>query len=283
LYEPKYDGWSYEEVYDDLYKNAKKINLQDLINQLLDDHTAGDGDDEGDGDEGDSEGKNKGRPRLSEEEKAAIRDEIKEAILSAAQTCDAGNIPAGVKRMIQELTEPQMDWRELIRQQIESTVKSDFTWMKTGRKGWDMDAVMPGMKTQDAIDICCMIDMSGSISTEQGRDFLSEIKGIMETFQDYRIHVACFDTRVYNMQLFTSDNLEEISEYDIKGGGGTDFECIFSHLKDVEVEPKKLIVFTDGYPNGSWGDPLYCDTVWIIHGDKNPDPPFGTFALYNEN
>ena len=25
LYEPKYDGWSYEEVYDDLYKNAKKI------------------------------------------------------------------------------------------------------------------------------------------------------------------------------------------------------------------------------------------------------------------
>ena len=281
LYEPKYEGWSYEEVYDDLYKNAKKINIGDLIKQLLDDHTAGDGD--GEGDDGDSEGKGKGRPQLSEEEKAAIRDEIKEAILSAAQTCDAGNIPAGVKRMIQELTEPQMDWRELIRQQIESTVKSDFTWMKTGRKGWDMDAVMPGMKTQDAIDICCMIDMSGSISTEQGRDFLSEIKGIMETFQDYRIHVACFDTRVYNMQLFTSDNLEEISEYDIKGGGGTDFECIFAHLKDVEVEPKKLIVFTDGYPNGSWGDPLYCDTVWIIHGDKNPDPPFGTFALYNEN
>ena len=91
--------------------------------------------------------------------------------------------------MIQELTEPQMDWRELIRQQIESTIKSDFTWMKSGRKGWDMDAIMPGMKTQEAIDICCMIDMSGSISMEQGRDFLSEIKGIMETFQDYRIHM----------------------------------------------------------------------------------------------
>jgi predicted metal-dependent peptidase len=283
LYEPKYDGWSYEEVYDDLYKNAKKINIGDLIKQLLDDHTAGDDDGEGEGEDGDNESKGKGRPKLSEEDKAAIRDEIKEAMLSAAQTCDAGNIPAGVKRMIQELTEPKMDWRELIRQQIESTVKSDFTWMKSGRKGWDMDAIMPGMKTQEAIDICCMIDMSGSISTEQGRDFLSEIKGIMETFQDYRIHVACFDTRVYNMQLFTSDNLEEISEYDINGGGGTDFDCIFTHLKDVEVEPKKLVVFTDGYPNGSWGDPLYCDTVWIIHGDKNPNPPFGTFALYDEN
>ena len=26
----------------------------------------------------------------------------------------------------------------------------------------------------------------------------------------------------------------------------------------------------------------YCDTTWIIHGDKNPNPPFGTYALYDE-
>jgi len=280
LYEPKYDGMSYEEVYDDLYKNAEKIDIDELIQKLLDDHIDDGGDNDSNGKDQDSTGK---RPKLSAAEKAAIRDEIKEAMLSAAAQCsDAGNIPAGVRRMISELTEPKMNWRELIRQQIESTVKSDFTWMKASRRGWHMDAVMPGMKTQEAIDICVMIDMSGSISLEQGRDFLSEVKGIMETFEDYKIHVACFDTRVYNLQLFTSDNLEDISEYAIDGGGGTDFDCIFDHLKDVELEPKKLIVFTDGYPGDSWGDPLYCDTVWVIHGDKNPDPPFGTFALYEE-
>jgi predicted metal-dependent peptidase len=152
--------------------------------------------------------------------------------------------------------------------------------MKSSRKGWEMDAVMPGMRTQDAIDIAVFIDMSGSISDEQGRDFISEIKGIMETFEDYRIHVACFDTEVYNMQLFTSDNLEDISNYEIKGGGGTDFDAIFDFLKREDIEPKKLIVFTDGYPCGSWGDPNYCDTTWVIHGDRNPDPPFGVWALY---
>ncbi len=67
------------------------------------------------------------------------------------------------------------------------------------------------------------------------------------------------------------------------GGGGTDFDSIFRHLKDEQIEPKRLVVFTDGYPCGSWGDPNYCDTVWIIHGDKNPNPPFGTFALYEED
>jgi predicted metal-dependent peptidase len=280
LYESKYEGMSYEEVYDDLYKNAEKIDINKLIEKLLDDHM--DGDDEGDGDSRDGKGGTK-RPKLTAEEKAAIRDEIKEAMLSAAQTCDAGNLPAGVKRIIQDLTEPKMNWRELIRQQIESTVKSDFTWLRTSRKGWDMDAVMPGMKTQEAIDICVMIDMSGSISERQGRDFISEVKGIMETFEDYRIHIGCFDTEVYNMQMYTADNLEDIADYKLAGGGGTDFDCFFDYFKKEEIEPKKLVVFTDGYPGGSWGDPNYCDTVWIIHGDKNPDPPFGTFALYDEN
>jgi hypothetical protein len=53
-------------------------------------------------------------------------------------------------------------------------------------------------------------------------------------------------------------------------------------LKDNAIDPKRLIVFTDGYPCGSWGDPDYCDTTWIIHGDKNPNPPFGTYAIYDE-
>lgn len=281
LYDSKFDGKSSEEVYDYLYENAEKISIDDLINQLLDDHMDGDGD----GDEQDGDGKNsgKGRPKLSEEEKQRIRDEIKEAVLSAAQTCDAGNLPAGVKRMIQNLTEPKMNWRELLRMQLESTIKSDYTWLRSSRKGWDMDAVMPGMKTTDAIDIAVAIDMSGSISDRQGRDFLSEIKGIMETFESYRIHVFCFDTDTYNPQQYNSDNLEDIEGYELAGGGGTDFDCIFKYLKDEDIEPKRLVVFTDGYPFGSWGDPNYCDTVWIIHGNRNPDPPFGVWAEYEES
>ena len=75
---------------------------------------------------------------------------------------------------------------------------------------------------------------------------------------------------------------DSIEEYEPQGGGGTDFDCIFEYLKENAIDPKRLIVFTDGYPCGSWGDPDYCDTTWIIHGDKNPNPPFGTFAIYDE-
>jgi predicted metal-dependent peptidase len=281
LYDSKFEGKSSEEIYDYLYKNAEKISLSDLIDKLLDEHLDGEGGDGSNGKDGDNEGK--GRPRISEEERQKIRDEIKEAMLAAAQASDAGSIPTGVKRLISDLTDPKMNWRELLRMQLASTIKSDYTWMRPSRRGWDMDAVLPGMNITDAIDIAVYIDMSGSISEAQSKDFLSEVKGIMESFESYKIHIACFDTEVYNLQQYNSDNLDTIDDYELIGSGGTDFDCIFRHLKDEQIEPKRLVVFTDGYPCGSWGDPNYCDTVWIIHGDKNPNPPFGTFALYEED
>ena len=281
LYDPKYDGMSSEEVYDQLYKKAKKLDIGDLLDKMIDEHLDGDG--EGDeGDEGD-EKEGKGRPKLSAEERQAIKDEIKEAMLAAAATVDgAGNLPAGVKRLIQELTEPQMNWRELLRMQLESTIKSDYTWMRASRKGWHMDAVMPGMKLDPMIDIAVALDASGSISETMLKDFLGEIQGIMDSFPAYKIHVFTFDTEAYSPAQYDSDNLDDICDYEVKGGGGTDFTAIFDYLKKEEIEPKRLVVFTDGYPFGSWGDENYADTVWILHGTTSIEPPWGQYAYYDE-
>ena len=53
-------------------------------------------------------------------------------------------------------------------------------------------------------------------------------------------------------------------------------------MKDNDIQPKKLIMFTDGYPWGSWGDEFYCDTIFLIHGDKNIQAPFGLTLHYEE-
>jgi predicted metal-dependent peptidase len=279
LYDRKYDGMSSEEVYDALYENATKIDIGKLLDQMIDEHLDGEG--EGDGDQ---EGEGSGRPKLSAEDKQAIKDEIKEAMLAAAATVDgAGNLPAGVKRLIQQLTEPQMNWREILRMNLESTIKADYTWMRASRKGWHMDAVMPGQKPDEMIDIAVMLDASGSISQDMLRDFLSEIQGIMDSFPAYKIHVATFDTDCYNPAQYDSDNLDSMIDYEVSGGGGTDFDCIFTYLKNEEITPRRLIVFTDGYPFGSWGDAEYCDTTWILHGTTTIVPPWGTHAYYDEN
>jgi len=287
LYDHKYDGMCAEEVYDILYENAEKIDINSLIDKLLDDHLDEDGEDEDGGGAGGGEGGGgaggRGKPKLSQAEKDAIRDEIKEAVLAAAAASDnAGNLPAGVKRLIQDMTAPKMNWRELLRMQLESTIKSDFTWMRASRRGWHMDAVMPGMQLDPMIDIAISIDASGSMLDRMLKDFLAEVQGIMDSFPAYRIHILTFDTQVYNPRQYDSENLDTICDYEVHGGGGTDFDCVFNYFKENDIQPKRHIMFTDGYPNGSWGDENYCDTVFIIHGTTSIVPPFGQYAYYEE-
>jgi predicted metal-dependent peptidase len=283
LYEQKYDGKSSEEIYDDLMKNVQKIDINSLIDQMIDDHLDGDGDGDSEADGDEKEGKGKGkRPQMSSEERERARQEIKQAILNAAQSAEAGTLPKGVERLIRSVTDPVMPWRELIQTNLTSAIRTDFSWMRPSRRGWHMDAIMPGMTPGEEIDVVVAIDMSGSISNKQAQAFLGEIGGMMDAFDGYKVHVFCFDTEIYNPADFTSENLDSIDGYEPQGGGGTDFDAIFEYLKEVGNVPKRLIVFTDGYPCGSWGDADYCDTTWIIHGDPDPNPPFGTYALYDD-
>ena len=280
LYEQKYDGKTSEEIYDDLMKNVQKLDINDLIDQMIDDHMDGDesdGDSEGDGDK---QGK---RPKMSAEERERIRQEVKQAIIAAAQSAEAGTLPKGVERLVKQATNPVMPWRELLQTNLTSAIRNDYSWMRPSRRGWHMDAVMPGMTPGEEIDVTIAIDMSGSISDHQAQQFLGEISGMMSAFDGYKVHVFCFDTEIYNPADYTSENMDTIDEYNPQGGGGTDFDAIFDYLKREAIEPKRLIVFTDGYPCGSWGDANYCDTTWIIHGDPDPNPPFGTWAIYDDH
>ena len=282
LWDPKYRGMSWEEVYDLLYDEVDKVTLEQLVEQMLDEHLDGEGEssDSGEGkDDKDSQAK---KPVLSDSEREQIKQEIKEAMLTAAQTSGAGNLPAGVKRLIDTMTEPKLNWRELIAQEIEACFKNDYSFTRPNKRGAHMDAILPGMIPGQKIDVCVFNDCSGSMTDAMLRDIHSEVKGIMQSFEDFELHLGTFDTDVYNFQTFTTENIDDIDEYEMKGGGGTDFESVYNFLKERDILPKKLIIFTDGYPYGSWGDPNYCDTIFVIHGSNNTEAPFGLTCQYEE-
>jgi predicted metal-dependent peptidase len=267
FHDPVHYGKGAEQIYDEIYDQMDDEQLQ-ALGELLDEHI-----------DWEKEG-GEGRPKYSKDELKQIRDEIREATMQAANAAGAGNVPASVARMIKELTEPKMNWRELLRQQIQSTIRNDYSFSRPSRKGWHTGAVLPGMKFNETIDIAVSLDMSGSITDEMGMDFISELKGIMDEYKEYNIKLWCFDTKVYNEQDFDAFSGEDIYDYEIMGGGGTDFMCNWEYMKEHDINPKKFIMFTDGYPWDSWGDESYCDTLFIIHGNDTIVPPFGAHAYY---
>jgi predicted metal-dependent peptidase len=112
------------------------------------------------------------------------------------------------------------------------------------------------------------------------RDILSEVKGIMQSFDDFKLQVWSFDTDVYGHTVFTPDNIDDIDTWEVQGGGGTAFEANWEFMKENEIAPKLFIMFTDGYPNDGWGDEDYCDTLFVIHGTTSITAPWGQTAYY---
>ena len=274
----KYRGMAWEEIYDELYEKAEKISMEDLLKQLgdtLDEHleeAGAGGDDEKDG---------KGKPKLSKEQIKQIKDEIKEAMIQSAQAAGAGKVPAGIMRMIKDLTEPKMDWREVLRMNIQSIIRNDYSFQRPNRKSQHSGAILPGMKNDETVDVAVAIDMSGSIGDADAKVFLSEVKGIMDQYADYKIDLWTFDTEVYGYVQISQDNDHELLEYQPQGGGGTDFEVNWQFMVENDIQPKKFIMFTDGYPCGGWGDEDYCDTLFIVKGSDN-EAPFGQTVIYDE-
>ena len=245
----KYRGQVSEEIYDDLFKQAEEEGRVIDVNPLDIHLDRAEGDDEGAGQSsnGNDEGK-EGPAKYTAEEKENIKQEFQNAVMQSAKAAGAGNLPGGVKRMLDKLLNPTLDWRELLAMQIQSTIRSDYTYQTPSRKGQDSGFYLPGMDRETTIDIVAALDMSGSIMDEMAMDFLSEFKGIMDQYTDFNIHLVCFDTEIHNPQVFTQNNMEEFMDYELGGGGGTDFDCVFNWMKEEGIQPKKLVMFTDGYP-----------------------------------
>jgi predicted metal-dependent peptidase len=274
LYDKKYEGWTSEAVYDDLQKRqVKKQMTLDVHIQMGKD-----------GQDGAGKKANGGIPiEVDEATLKEIRESLKDKILQAAQAA-AGKMPASIARLVDHLVEAKINWRDYIRETIQSQLTADYTWHKPNRRHHGSDIVFPSLIKEETIDVEVSIDQSGSISTEMARDFLSEIVGMTQQYAQFNIAVSTFDTKLYNRQVFTSENVDEMLDYEPKGGGGTDIGIVWKYLKKNNIEPKLLIVFTD-LEDDDHGDPNYCNTLFLINNpyNKNIVPQHGSWVRYERD
>jgi len=279
LYDPKYHGWYTERVYDDLkdelQSNSKK--LAEMMSKQFDEHM----DDSQDGDESSAPTED-GPAKISASDRAVMKSETVQAVITAAQNSGIGNLPAGVQIKIGDLTEPKMDWKTMLATNLTSLIPCDYSFLKMSRYGWHLDAILPGVEMEKAVKIEVMLDSSGSCYHEAAK-FLSEVNGIMQQYPSYEIGVTTFDTKCYNRQVFSSENGEDITTYEVLGGGGTDGGAIFRFIRDEGIETDRLVIFTDGYVGdfGSEEDNNRTGALWIIAGSKEK-PPYGQYAYYED-
>ena len=259
-YDVKYRGMDSAEVYNML----KQDPPQD----------GGDGGSGGDGQSLDEHGWDDAQEMTPDEQNELAR-EIDEAIRQGALV--AGKTGSGGDRDLQDLLQPQVDWREVMRDFITTTCTgNDYsTWRRPNRRFMSSGVYLPSGISESVNELVIATDMSASIGDREVAVALTEIKSIADTVHPEAVRLLYWDTQVCQDERYESHDLDTMVESTRpKGGGGTSVECVPEYMTAKHITPQAVIVITDGYLGGAWGQ-WSCPVLWVVIDNDSAKPDCG--------
>lgn len=276
LYEDKYHNWSVKEVYDD---------LKEQLSNPVDNDDADTGDAPSDGNLDDQPGRgskvspdslktldehNFGDSDKSPKELKEMKQKVEDALKEGAIL--AGKFGANVPRAIEELFEPKIDWREVLREFIQQSIKGndEYTWRKFNKRMMANDIYLPSMENETIGELVIAIDTSASIGQKELTEFATEVVSICDTVTPDRIRLLWWDYEVAKEQVFNQDSYQNIKDL-LKpdGGGGTRVSCVSEYMVKHKIEPQACIVFTDGYVENDISWNIQSPTLWVVTENKH--------------
>lgn len=201
--------------------------------------------------------------------------EWKVAVAQAAHVAkQTGHLPSDIERMMEELFEPVLPWRSILRRFMTEKCNDDFSWKRGNRRFIAQGLYLPSRLSDDAMgEIVICIDTSGSVSQKELTEFGSEVKGIVDEVRPRKVRVIYCDAEIAHIDEFGPDDDLQFAVY---GGGGTDFRPPFRYLEEQGIEPRCLVYLTDGY--GPFPDEPNFPTLWCIN-NHDVVPPHGEHLI----
>jgi predicted metal-dependent peptidase len=223
----------------------------------------------------------KALPKEEQEQLARDIDEaLRQGVLNASKM---GKGDGG--RAIQELLAVEVDWREVTREYLNTTCRGgeDATWRTLSRRHLAAGILHPSRVDERIEDIIIAVDTSGSIDQKHLTKFLSEVVGMLEVVKATRVHMMYWDTEVRAVEVYGDDYVplaELASSTKPAGGGGTNVECVAAYLRNNNITAQAVVVLTDGYLAGGWGN-WNTDVLWCVLNNKAARPTVGKTVHIN--
>lgn len=196
-----------------------------------------------------------------------LADEIREAVVSAAQECEKmqGQLPGHLSRIVKKLLKPEIKWQEVLARYITTSVKSgQHRWVPPARRHVYRGLYLPS-KYEERMNVTVGIDVSGSTEGDLPK-FFAELTGLLNTFGAYKLNIIQCDTQVCSYEEYDSSDNQfnfNIEDYKFTGGGGTILTPILEYIDNNQVESDVIVIFTDGYCENVTYNPSK-PVLWII-------------------
>lgn len=206
-------------------------------------------------------------PAETQQEETEWKVALAQALHVAKQR---GKVPAGMERLVEELLEPILPWRDILRRFMTEKANDDFTWARPNRRLIGSGTYLPARRSEDAAgEMVVIIDTSGSIGIKELTEFASEISSIHKDVKPKKLHVIYCDAAIAHIDTFGPEDELKIEPH---GGGGTSFRPPFVWIENNCPDVKCAIYLTDGY--GDFPEEQPFPVMWAINNDQ-VIPPFG--------
>ena len=221
--------------------------------------------------------------KLSEQEKRDLKKGVSEALRQGSLL--ASKMGSGGDRDIAELLDPQVDWTEVLREYVTTTCSGgeSATYRRPNRRYIGSGVYLPSTISEKVGEIVVAIDMSGSISQDDVNVFMTEFNDICTSMTPEVVRVLYWDTKIVRSEVYRDAEVADcIKTTKPEGGGGTDVSCVQTWLRDNQVTPQIVLVFTDGFLGGDWGRNWGAPLLWLIKGNERAVPDEGKFVFLKE-
>ncbi len=210
---------------------------------------------------------------LNTPEKKEEQEEMKERLEQIFQKLKRqGNLPKDLELVIPEYFSHKVDWREFLYGYIATHAKTSYTFTPPNMKFLYRGIYLPSMSS-DLLRVIVAVDTSGSVYESLLSTFLGEVSAMMQQYPNYEIDLITADAKVQSHKTFLPG---EPLDYEISGGGGTDFRPVFEYIDQQIDYPTLLLYFTDGDGIFPKDVPMY-DVLWVM--PQEVDVPFGEALL----
>ena len=203
-------------------------------------------------------------PPLSAQERETLEVQWKQRLAGAAQQAmQAGKLSGDLARLVDYVLEPKLPWRMLLAHHMTAQARDDYSYTRpSSRRG--EPAILPSLRSHQ-LDVVIALDTSGSITTEEMLEFVSEIDSIKGQIRARVVLHACDDSLSPDGP-WTFEAWEPlVMPASFKGGGGTDFRPVFEWGSTLDRDPDLLVYFTDAegrFP----AEPPYYPVIWLVKG-----------------
>jgi predicted metal-dependent peptidase len=207
-------------------------------------------------------------------EQAQQEAEWKVRVAQAAQAAKMmGKMSSNMQRLVDDVLQPKVDWREVLRKFVEKCKSDQRSWARPNRRFLSQGLYLPSVSGESLGEIAIAVDCSGSIDQQTISQFAAEIRTIKEDGNPTKIHVVYFDSEVSHYESYGKDDDLDIKPH---GGGGTAFSPVFTYFAEHSIEPVACVFLTDLCCNDFGNQPDY-PVLWVSTDEGTA--PFGEVVL----